>query len=284
MSHAIDLGHQNDVLPGISLEVTAKDIHDLTVLSNAVPKGTIVSVPFLSKESDHDRVAAARIVRQAGYEPVPHIAARRLSSENALSRMLSALVSEAQVSRLLIIAGDADPPNGPFRDTATILRSGILQHHGIRHVSIAGHPEGHPVQSAAALREALLEKRQILEAAKIEWSIFTQFSFASEPMLTWIDGLRQLGIDNPIHVGIPGPANVKTLLKFAALCGVSASTAVLKKYGLSIAQLLSNAGPDALVREYNGALRGGAYGDVGMHFYPFGGVSKTITWMRNFRG
>ncbi|WP_434730443.1 methylenetetrahydrofolate reductase [Rhizobium binae] len=283
MSHSIDLADQNDVLRSFTLEVTARDVHDLAVLSGGIPKGTIISVPFLSKESDHDRVAAARTVRRAGYEPMPHIAARRLNSENALSAMLSALVSEAQVSRLLIIAGDADPPKGPFRDTSTILRSGILQHHQIRHVSIAGHPEGHPVQSAPALRGALLEKCQILEEAEIECSIFTQFAFASEPVLGWIDELRRLDINCPIHVGIPGPANVKTLLKFATLCGVSASTAVLKKYGLSITQLLSTAGPDALVREYIGALQGGAYGDVRLHFYPFGGLSNTITWIRNFR-
>lgn len=281
--NAVNPADQSDVLCGFSLEVTTRDTSQLAELSDAVPKGTIISVPFLSTESDADRIAAARMTRQAGYEPMPHIAARRLSSEAALSAMLSDLVNEAQVSRLLILAGDADPPKGPFKDTATILRSGILEHHGIRHVSIAGHPEGHPIQSAAMLNAALLEKRQILEKADIGWSIFTQFAFTSEPVLAWIAELRRSRIEAPVHIGIPGPASVKTLLKFAAVCGVSASTAVLKKYGLSITQLLSSAGPDALVGEYAVALGYPGYGDVRLHFYPFGGLRKAITWLEHYR-
>ncbi|UXN57373.1 methylenetetrahydrofolate reductase [Phyllobacterium zundukense] len=283
MSHAIHLRDRSDVLDDFSVEVTTKDTAQLAALSGAIPKGTIISIPFLSTESDADRIMAAKMVRQAGYEPLPHIAARRLGSEAVLSAMLSALVNDAQVTRLLIIAGDADPSKGPFLDTATILRSGILENHGIRHVSIAGHPEGHPIQNAAMLNSALLEKRQIMEAADIEWSIFTQFAFASEPVLAWIGELRRLGIEVPIHVGIPGPASVRTLLKFAAVCGVSASTAVLKRYGLSITQLLSSAGPDALVSEYATALSNADRGDVRLHFYPFGGLRKTVDWLRGYR-
>lgn len=271
------------MLRDFSVEVTARDTPHLAGLSGTIPKGTIISVPFLSTDSDSDRITAARMVRQAGYEPLPHIAARRLVSEAALSAMLSALVTEAQVNRLLIIAGDADPSKGPFPDTATILRSGILQHHRISHVSIAGHPEGHPVQNDAMLGSALLEKQQLLEMADMEWSIFTQFAFAAEPVLAWIGELRRSGVDVPIHVGIPGPANVKTLLKFAAVCGVSASTAVLRKYGLSITQLLSSAGPDDLVRDYAAALASAAFGDVRLHLYPFGGIGKTVDWLGGCR-
>lgn len=283
MSHAIHLRDQSDVLDDFSVEVTTKDTAQLAALSGAIPKGTIISIPFLSTESDADRITAAKMVRQAGYVPLPHIAARRLRSEAMLSAMLSGLVNDAQVSRLLLVAGDANPPKGPFLDTATILRSGILEQHGIRHVSIAGHPEGHPVQNAAMLNSALLEKRQIMEAANIEWSIFTQFAFASEPVLAWIGELRRLGIEVPIHIGIPGPASVRTLLKFAAVCGVSASTAVLKKYGLSITQLLSSAGPDALVSEYATGLSNADCGDVRLHFYPFGGLGKTVDWLQGYR-
>ncbi|WP_262519078.1 methylenetetrahydrofolate reductase [Agrobacterium fabrum] len=269
------------MLRDFSVEVTTRDTSQLSGFLGTIPKGTIISIPFLSTESDADRIAAARRVRQAGYEPLPHIAARRIQSKVALSAMLTSLVHEAQVNRLLIIAGDADPSKGPFPDTATILRSGVLQDHRIGHVAIAGHPEGHPVQNDAMLGRALLEKRQLLEAANMEWSIFTQFAFASEPVLAWINELRRSGVNVPIHVGIPGPASVKTLLKFAAVCGVSASKAVLRKYGLSITQLLSSAGPDVLVREYAVALASAAYGDVRLHLYPFGGIGKTVDWLES---
>ncbi len=279
MSHALDLIDRNDALRDFSVEVTSKDALQLAAFSSAIPKGTVVSIPYLPNETDFQRIAASRAVRLAGCVPMPHIAARRLSSATEFSSLLSGLVTEGHVNRLLIIAGDVDPPKGPFEDTAAILRSGILEHHGITHVSIAGHPEGHPAQDARRLREALLVKQQILEKASIDWAVFTQFAFASAPVLTWIDELRRAGIDVPIHVGIPGPATVKTLLKFAAVCGVSASAAVLRKYGLSITQLLSTAGPDVLVREYAEAFRNPRYGHVRLHLYPFGGLGKCADWL-----
>lgn len=273
---------EKDVLTAFSLEITSRDAVQLAQLSASIPRGTLVSVPYLANETDADRILAARTVRQAEYEPMPHIAARRVRSHNELSALVSNLVHEARVDRLLLIAGDLDPPAGPFADTISILRSGVLQHHGIRHVSVAGHPEGHPVQDKATLHRVMSEKRDILDAMNVEWSIFTQFAFGAEPVLEWIGSIRRLGIGVPIHVGIPGPASVKTLLKFAAVCGVSASTAVFKKYGLSITQLLSSAGPDTLVRDYAVALADTAYGDVRLHFYPFGGIHKTADWLTRY--
>lgn len=273
-----------DVLAQFSLEVTARDARQLVSLTKDIPAGTIVSVPFLAGERHADRIAAAKAIREAGYEPMPHIAARRLASETELANLIGSLCEHAHVTRVLVLAGDLDPPKGPYPDTATVLRSGILEGSGIKHVSVAGHPEGHPLQDDRALSAALLEKRRILEERKLEWSITTQFTFDSEPVLKWIAKLRHEGIAVPIRVGVPGAASVKTLLRFAALCGVSASTAVLRKYGLSITQLLTSAGPDRLVDEYADALVGSVYGDVHLHLYPFGGIRKSMEWIRQYHG
>jgi len=42
-------------------------------------------------------------------------------------------------------------------------------------------------------------------------------------------------IDAPVRIGVAGPARIKRLLSFAARCGVRASTSVLRKYGISVA-------------------------------------------------
>jgi methylenetetrahydrofolate reductase (NADPH) len=75
---------------------------------------------------------------------------------------------------------------------------------------------------------------------------------------------------------------VKTLLRFATICGVGASTKVMAKYGLSIRKLLNTAGPDALVAEFIRRLDPSKHGSVCLHFYPFGGVGKTAEWIRDF--
>ena len=74
--------------------------------------------------------------------------------------------------------------------------------------------------------------------------IVTQFGFDPDAVLAWLLKLRALGIDAPVRIGVPGPAGIKRLLAFAARCGVGASTSVLKKYGISVTNLLGTAGPD----------------------------------------
>ncbi|MFB9952988.1 methylenetetrahydrofolate reductase [Rhizobium puerariae] len=274
---------QHSILDGYTLELTAKDVSQLDSIASSVPAQTVISVPFLPTEQNADRVEAAKAVRDAGFEPMPHIAARRMGSRGDLEDFLSRWADRADITRLLLLAGDLDPPKGPFVDTATILRSGVLQDYGIKHVAVAGHPEKHPVQSREVISKALLDKRDILENMKLEWSIFTQFAFSAEPVVSWIRQVRSNGIDVPIHIGIPGPASVKTLLRFAAVCGVSASTAVMKKYGLSVTQLLTSATPDRLVDHYANSLVDEALGQVKLHFYPFGGVHRTVDWIRCYQ-
>ena len=81
--------------------------------------------------------------------------------------------------------------------------------------------------------------------------------------------------------GVPGPAGIKRLLAFAARCGVGASTSVLKKYGISVTNLLGSAGPDKLVDAFAKGLDR-EHGRVRLHFYPFGGMVKTLEWVHGY--
>jgi methylenetetrahydrofolate reductase (NADPH) len=62
---------------------------------------------------------------------------------------------------------------------------------------------------------------------------------------------------------------------------VGASASVMKKYGLSITNLLGSAGPDKLVMQFASDLSE-KHGMVRLHFYPFGGIEKTVTWIAGF--
>jgi methylenetetrahydrofolate reductase (NADPH) len=112
--------------------------------------------------------------------------------------------------------------------------------------------------------------------------VVTQFGFDPDAFLTWLTELRARGIETPVRIGIPGPAGIKTLLRFAARCGVGASASVMAKYGLSITNLLGSAGPDKLVDTFAARL-GDEHGRVRLHFYPFGGLSKTVEWIADYR-
>ncbi|MEO7247153.1 MAG: methylenetetrahydrofolate reductase [Novosphingobium sp.] len=269
------------VTEGYSLEMTAKDIESLTAAAPLVPAITPVAVTFLPGEAMEARVAAAVAVRRLGFEPMPHFSARRITSEDDFEGYLEAVVREAGVSRCFIVAGDPPEPQGPYFDTSALIATGAFERVGIKAIGIGGHPEGHPNMSAEQSWDVLVAKIAEIERRGMAGLIVTQFSFDPGAVLTWLAELRRRGIDTPVRVGIPGPASIKTLLRFAARCGVGASTGVMKKYGVSITNLIGSAGPDKLVNEFARNLNM-EHGAVRLHFYPFGGIVKTVEWIAEY--
>ena len=123
------------------------------------------------------------------------------------------------------------------------------------------------------------EKLAELKAQGLTSWITTQFGFDANPVIDWLRQLRGDRMETPVRVGIPGPASARTLLNFAARCGVEASTSVLAKYGLSLSKLLTTTGPNEILGEFGSKLEQGVHGTVRLHFYPFGGLLKTIEWI-----
>jgi methylenetetrahydrofolate reductase (NADPH) len=268
-----------DLLDGFSLEMTAKDIPSLNEAAPLIPKGTRISVTFLPNEAFEDRVAAAAAVRRHGFVPIPHLSARRIGSERELDDYLARLSGEAGIDHAFVIAGDPPEPLGPYEDALAILKSGLLSRHGVKHVGISGYPEGHPDIDDAKLWAALSEKSAVIEAQDQQVSIITQFGFDADPVLSWLEKVRQAGVTAPVRAGVAGPANVKTLLRFAARCGVGASAKVMKKYGLSLTKVLGTAGPDPIIKDLHAGLDAERHGAVSLHFYPFGGLARTSAWI-----
>lgn len=264
-----------------SLEITAKDIAAVDEAAQRVAPGTFVSVAFLPGETLDARIAATRAIREAGLRPMPHFSARRILSMDELETYLHRLVEEAGVRRCFIIAGDPLEPEGPFADSSALLATGLFERAGIRTIGIGGHPEGHPHMTQAQCFDVLEAKCKAIAERGMKPIIVTQFGFDADAMLAWLDAVRARGIDAPVRMGVPGPAGIKTLVRFAARCGVGASASVLAKYGLSLGNLIGSAGPDRMVDRLAAEL-GERHGIVHLHFYPFGGLAKTIDWVEGY--
>jgi methylenetetrahydrofolate reductase (NADPH) len=271
------------LLNGFTLEMTAKDVERLEAAAPLIPQGTRISVTFLPGEEYADRVRAAGVVKKLGFVPVPHISARRLTSEADLDGYLDALANEVGIENAFVIAGDPPQPEGPYEDALAVIRTGKLQQHGIRHVGISGYPEGHSEIPTPKLWQAMRDKKKTLEEMGLDYSVMTQFGFDAPPILEWLEQVKAEGVNVPIHVGVAGPASIKTLLGYAKRCGVGVSTKVAMKYGLSITQLIGSAGPDTIVEELAEGLDTARHGDVRLHFYPFGGLTKTNEWIRDYK-
>jgi methylenetetrahydrofolate reductase (NADPH) len=271
------------LLDDFSLEMTGQDAGRLEQARNMIPPGTRVNVTFLGHEDLRMRLTAAREARRLGFVPVPHISARRLGSQAMLEEFLAALQADGAGENVFVVAGDPAEPLGPYEDALAIMKSGLPQRYGVRHVSVSGYPEGHPAIKDPTLWSTLEAKAAVLREQQLSGSIITQFGFDTGPVLAWIEAARDRGIDLPVRIGVPGPAGVRRLLSYARRFGVGTSAGIAKKYGFSLTNLMATTGPDRFLRALAAAYDPGRHGEVRLHFYTFGGLQATAEWIEKFR-
>jgi methylenetetrahydrofolate reductase (NADPH) len=261
-----------------SLEITGKGIAQIEASKNEIPPGTPVNIAFLGNEDHRQRIAAARRIRECGLEPAPIISSRRIHSQLDLDNLVAGLLGEAGPTRFVLVGGDPATPDGPYADSLELLESGVLQRHGIRHVGIVGYPEGHPKIDEGALLRALRWKFALLKNAECSIEITTQFGFDADAIVRWITRLRREGIDAPVRIGVPGPAKVETLLRYAKQFGVVMSDERLRKY-TSLTARDQHVTPDRFVAQLTDSMWGRDLGPTLYHLYPFGGIPDGVRWM-----
>ncbi|GGN36963.1 methylenetetrahydrofolate reductase [Streptomyces fuscichromogenes] len=271
------------LLDDFSLEMTGKDVPKLEEAAGLIPQGTRINVTFLGNENLRMRLDAARAVKRLGFVPVPHFSARRLGSRADFEQFLGGLRADGTGTDVFAIGGDPTRPEGPYEDSLALIESGLLREYGVRHVGISGYPEGHPAISGEALWSALRDKSAAMAAQGLDGGIITQFGFDVDPVLAWIERVRDEGIALPIRIGVPGPAGVRRLMGYAARFGVGTSASIAKKYGLSLTNLMGTAGPDRFLRALADAYEPVRHGTVKIHFYTFGGLRATSEWIVQFR-
>lgn len=273
---------RRNMADGYSLEMTAKELDGLREAAPLIRPGTQIAVTFLPGEEMAQRVEAAKLVRELGFEPIVHLSARRLTSREELDDYLARITGEAGVKRVFLIAGDPPEAEGPFEDSLQVIQSGLLEKHGITIAGVGGHPEGHPNVSKADLWVWMENKIAALRERGITPLVVTQFAFDDDAIVEWVKEMRDRGIDVPVRLGVPGPAGIKRLLGFAKRCGVGASASVMKKYGVSLTNLIGNAGPDKLVDSLDRKLNDQEHGRVRLHFYPFGALTASAEWINKY--
>jgi methylenetetrahydrofolate reductase (NADPH) len=269
------------LLSSASVEVSSRG-HQLQELKDNFQPGIDVTITFLPGDNYRNNVDTATALRAAGFNPVPHIAAREMASREALDDFLARSRGEAGVTRVLLIAGDVARARGPFKSSSDIRTSGLIEAHGIARLSVAGHPEGHPYLEAADTIKVLRAWRDWGRQTNIHVDAVTQFCFESAPILQWIGQLDVDGIDLPVIVGLAGPATPATLTKFALRCGVGNSLRSLRSQIGRFGRLLTDNGPDDVMRGLQSAPANATAAIAGFHLFPFGGLRKSGNWLREY--
>lgn len=265
-----------DLVAGYSIEATHPTADEVARLAEIAPKTTQVYVSAVPGKPLQDVIDSAILLRRAGFEPVPHVAARSFANRRAADEHLARLTGEAGVRRALLIGGDTDPPAGSLRSAVDLIDGGMLQRRGIVEIGIAGYPQGHPRIQTQELARALTNKVAAAEQTGLAVHIVTQFCFDETAIRNWLRQLRDFGCEQPVRIGLAGPTNIAALMRYARRCGVRTSMqGLMRKTGL-LRNVFSMSAPDAIIRSL--AQARGSLGDTTLHFFSFGGLVRTARW------
>lgn len=264
-----------------SIEATPHDEERLPELTALLRPGTTVYVAHPPRWLLQDVVRVAVKIQQLGLPARPHIVARMLQSERQLRTALSEL-NGAGIEQILLVAGDAATPVGPYSSSIDVLESGGMLGGGMKTVAVAGHPEGHRMIAPNRLWEALRAKQAFAQRTGTRVEVVTQFGFNPRTVIDWRRDCLQRGIALEAHIGLAGPTPLPKLIRFAMQCGIGASLRGVRRNAGALKGLAGmTSTPEEML---TGIIRLGAAGDglsiVKPHFFCFGGSLDTARWLR----
>src|SRR5437867_6739371 len=114
------------LLAGASLELSSRDPAEIDACADLLEPGTVVYISMPPGQTYHGNVALAARLRRAGFRPVPHVAARRIASRDALGEYLARAAGEAGADSALVIAGDSERPSGPSESSRALLQRRLV--------------------------------------------------------------------------------------------------------------------------------------------------------------
>ena len=272
-------------LDGYSIEVTPKAASKIENFAGVLPKGTRVYIAHIEGTPIDEMVATAKKIYDDGFVAMPHFPARIIQNANTLDEWIKRYKNEANVEEALVIAGGANKPYGDFDSSIQLIETGLFDRNEFKRIHVAGHPEGNkdidPDGSNKNVSGALSWKNEFSKRTDASIALATQFCFESEPVIKWINSIKEEGIDIPVHIGIAGPAKLQTLIKYSVECGVGASIKVLQKRAKDITKLLKPYKPDTVLKEL--ALyknENPSFNIEQVHFFPLGGIKQVTEYVK----
>ena len=238
-----------------------------------------VYVTYLPDEKSENVIETSKKINEEGLTAIPHLPARTIKDDSKLEKYIGSLSEIAGCNKILVIGGGSIQ-TGNIASSMQVLKTDLLSKYNFVQVGLAGHPEGNPDISDKELDKAIIEKNMFAQNVDFKMYLATQFFFESSSFEKWETHLISLKNNLDIHAGIPGPATLKTLISFATSCGISNSIRFLSKQVLNISKLATSKTPDKLIvdlAEYKQINPSSKLAKL--HFYAFGGIKKTSSWL-----
>jgi hypothetical protein len=103
-----------DLLASGSIEFSNGKPEEIEAVAQLLPRGMTVLVPVLHGKTLSSRLELMEGLHAAGFDVVPHLAARRIASRDELRGFLDGARRMGALRRVLIIGGDAEQAAGPY--------------------------------------------------------------------------------------------------------------------------------------------------------------------------
>jgi methylenetetrahydrofolate reductase (NADPH) len=214
-------------------------------------------------------------LRDAGYNVIPHLAARSIRSRAELTGIVRGC-DTAGIRDVFVIAGDRKQPAGIYDSALPVLEDIAQYSSGMMRAGVAGYPEGHPLISPVDLLDGLLAKQDLAS------HVVTQMCFSAGKIHDFAALLRREGVRLPVWAGVAGSVPRAKLVALSAQIGVGSSLKFLSRKGPLARKLLSGDrySPDSLIA----GLESQPGNIAGIHLYSFnsldsvpGGPDKAAT-------
>jgi methylenetetrahydrofolate reductase (NADPH) len=153
---------------GFTIETTPGSALKIPDYREHLRPGMTVSVTFLPGSDFADTVTTAKRLKDEGFKPAPHFAARSIPSRAAFEGYLMRLQDEVGVEEVVALGGAVNSPVGEYESSMQLLETGLFDKYAVKRIGLAGHPEGSPDISDTGLAEALTAKNAFAERSDAE--------------------------------------------------------------------------------------------------------------------
>jgi methylenetetrahydrofolate reductase (NADPH) len=242
--------------------------------AEALPPGSAVTVTASPSHGIEATFDVAEALQAQGHDVTPHLSAHMIRDGAHLRELLDR-ARTAGITKAFVVGGDARD-RGEFHDGVRLLQAIDEVGHPFTEIGVPSYPEGHPDISDDSLLAALREKQRFAT------SMTTQMCFNPIALTTWLRRMRREGITLPVHLGVPGVAELTKLMAISARIGVADSARYLKKNKAMVGHLIRGGsfGPDAFLEALAPTVVDGDARVTGLHVFTFNQVANTADWQR----
>ena len=242
--------------------------------AEALPEGSAVTITASPSHGIEATFDVAEALQARGHDVTPHLSAHMIRDRSHLQELLDR-ARAAGLTKAFVVGGDARD-RGVFHDGVMLLQAIDELGHPFTEIGVPGYPEGHPDIADDVLVAALKEKQ------KLATSMTTQMCFNPMALMTWLARMRSEGVTLPVHLGVPGVAELTKLLAISARIGVADSARYLQKNRAMVGHLMRGGsfGPDAFLEALAPTLVDRAAHVQALHVFTFNQVANTADWQR----